>query len=264
MTHPDGRSPTRWIRPVSPRHPTPAVRLVCVPYAGAGASVYQGWRLPAELATEVWAFQPPGREGRHREPLATTLESLLDGYLEGLAQVADRPFALFGHSLGALVAFELARRLRRTGGPRPAHLFLSGYRAPHRPPTREPISTLPDDRFLARMWEIAGPSPSAIRDPDLLLQLAPVTRTDCAILERYRYEPEEPLDIPFSCFAADDDCEVAVADVAAWAEHTTRGCWHRRYQGGHLFPRDHARQLQAEIATDLVLAAALHGSGRLG
>lgn len=255
-----GASPTRWARPVSGRHAAPALRVFCFPYAGAGASVYSGWRLPAELAAEVWAVQPPGRENRQDEPLVTDFDGLVEAYRQHLTPLLDRPFAFFGHSLGALAAFELARALRRRGAPQPRHLFLSAYRAPDRPAKREPVSPLSADEFVARMWEIAGPSPSAIRDPELLLLLAPLTRADCRLCERYRYTPEAPLDTPLTCFAAVDDCEVDVPDVDAWHRHTSRGCRLHRHRGGHLFLRDHSSQMLAEIATDLVITAGHAGT----
>jgi surfactin synthase thioesterase subunit len=204
----------------------------------------------------VWAIEPPGRETRRGEPVASTLEQLIDAYHQHLMPLLDRPFAFFGHSLGALAAYELTRLLRRHGGPQPIRLFLSGYPAPHRPVHREPISGLPDDRFISRMLEIAGPSQSAIRDPELLLLLAPVTRADCRLCERYRHGSETRLAVPVTCFAAIDDCEVTVADIEAWRDHTSASCRLRTYQGGHLFVRDHRRRMLLDIATDLVLAAA--------
>jgi medium-chain acyl-[acyl-carrier-protein] hydrolase len=242
----------RWARPVSGRHGAPALRLFCFPYAGAGASIYHDWRLPGELTAEVWAIEPPGRESRRAEPVASTLAELIDGYHQHLTPLFDRPFAFFGHSLGALTAYELTRLLRRLDGPQPTRLFLSGYSAPHRPARREPISPLPDDRFISRMLEIAGPSRSAIRDPELLLLTAPVTRADCRLYERHRYAPDVPLAVPVTCYAAVDDCEVAVADIEAWRDHTTAGYRLRTYRGGHLFMRDHRSQMLADIAVDLL------------
>lgn len=241
---------SKTARLVSAGHPAPALRLLCFPYAGAGASVYADWRLPEQLNAEVWAIQPPGRENRRNEPMPANLDELIEAYATQLAPLLDRPFAFFGHSFGALAAFELTRLLRHRGGPQPVRLFLSGCAAPHRPSRRDPISTLPDDRFVPRMREIAGASPSAIRDPELLLFYAPLTRGDCRLLEQHRYSPQAPLEIPLTCFTAVDDSELEVADVA-WDRYTSRGCRLRRFQGGHLFLRDHQDQLLAEIAADL-------------
>jgi surfactin synthase thioesterase subunit len=254
------RSPTRWARPVSGQRPAPALRLFCFPYAGAGASAYQGWRLPDELAAEVWAIQPPGRENRRDEPVTDDLDRLVAVCGAHLTPLLDRPFAFFGHSLGALAAFELTRLLRRRGGPRPVHLFLSAHRAPDLPPSRPPVSRLPDGQFLARLWRMAAPSPSVVRDPELLLLLAPMMRADFRLCEGYAYTSDAPVDQPVTCFAAVDDPEVDEDEVAAWERHTTGGYRLSRYTGGHLFVRDHAPRLLAEIAADLVVTAA--GRGR--
>ena len=129
----DNRSSTRWLRSYPGQPPAPAIRLFCFPYAGAGASIYRDWRLPSEAGVQVLAVQPPGRENRREVPPLRRIEPMLDACARELAPLADRPFAFFGHSMGALVAFELTRLLRRRGSPLPAHLFLSAHRAPDLP-----------------------------------------------------------------------------------------------------------------------------------
>ncbi len=232
--------------------PAPALRLFCIPFAGSGASLFRDWRLPLELSTEVWAVQAPGRETRRREPPARRLEALLEDLLGQLQPLMDLPFALFGHSMGALVAFELTRLLRRRQLPQPVHLFLSAHRAPDRPPKREAMSGLSDDKLLARLLEMAGAGPYAVRDPELLMIAAPVLRADLELCEHYRYRPGAPIPVPLTCFAAVDDSEVDVPDVAAWHEHTTRPRRLVTYSGGHLFLREHRAALLDEIAYDLV------------
>lgn len=251
-------SPTRWAQLVSRpagapdgARAGPALRLFCFPYAGAGASIYAGWQLPDGLPAEVWAVQPPGRENRRAEPCITDVDSLVRAYARHLLPLLDRPFAFFGHSLGALAAFELTRLLRQQRAPLPVQLFLAAHRAPDLLPKRGPVSTLSDDQFVARMWEIAGPSRSVIRDPELLLLLAPTIRSDFAACERYRYVPDAPLEAPVTCFAAVDDCELDLPEVAAWERHTFGAFQLRRYRGGHLFVRDHAHQLLAAMADDI-------------
>jgi medium-chain acyl-[acyl-carrier-protein] hydrolase len=235
------------------------MRLFCFPFAGGGPSVFREWQLPAELAVEVCAVHLPGRESRWDEPPPRRIRPLLLSLADQIGPLLDRPFAFFGHSMGALLAYELTRLLGARGRLRPRQLFLSAHRAPERPAKRGPVSTLPDDEFLARLLEMAGSSRSAMRHPDLLLLTARTTRSDFELCEKYRYRPTEPLDIPLSCFAADDDSEVDVPDVAAWSQHTTRGCGVRTFRGGHLFLLDHAGELQAEIAADLVLAQERRG-----
>jgi surfactin synthase thioesterase subunit len=244
-------SPTRWARRFLAPHPAPALRVFCFPYAGAGASIFHDWRLPAHLAAEVWAVQPPGRENRRDEPPVRRLDLLVAAYAEQLAPLLDRPFAFFGHSMGALAAFELTRLLRRRGDPLPARLLLAAHRAPHLPPTREAISPLRWEPFLDRLREMAAGSPAVILDPDVIRRLEPTMRVDFELCERYTYRPDAPLPVPVTGFAAVDDCEVDVAGVAAWESHTTAGFRLRTYLGGHLFLREHAAAVLADVAVDL-------------
>jgi medium-chain acyl-[acyl-carrier-protein] hydrolase len=255
MTAVPGEPVAPWARRCSDPLAAPAMRLLCFPYAGAGASAYRDWRLPAELATEVWAVQPPGRESRRSEPPPDDLDALIGAYARQLAPLLDRPFAFFGHSLGALVAFELARRLRRDRARQPVQLFVSALRAPHLPPSRSPVSPLTDEDLLRRLLDMAGESPSAIRDPELLMLMAPVTRADCGLLDRYAYRPEPALDLPITGFGAVDDCEVDLTEIAAWDGHTTGEYRLRTFVGGHLFVREHAEAITAEIASGLVITA---------
>ena len=244
----------RWARCYPHQPQDPALRLFCFPYAGAGASIFKDWQLQPETGVQLWAMQPPGRENRMGEPPLRRWEPLLTSYLEAILPLLDRPFALFGHSVGALVAFELARLLRLRGGPAPERLFLSAHRAPELPSKQGPVSHLEEPAFLERLLEMAGPSPSAIRDPELLSVLAPLLRADFELCENYRYVPGAPLSVPFTCYAADDDSEVDPPDVAAWERHTTGGCRLLRFDGGHLFIRDRAPAVLADIAADLSLS----------
>jgi medium-chain acyl-[acyl-carrier-protein] hydrolase len=229
-----------------------ALRLFCFPYAGAGATVYQDWALPAELCTEVWVPRLPGREARWRQPPLRRVEELLAELSAQLTPLMDLPFAFFGHSMGALLAFELARELRRAGGPAPAHLFLSAHRAPDRAPKRGPLSRLPKPQLVTRLLEMAGDSPTAVRHPELLLLWEPTLRADLEACEEYRFRPAPLLNTRVTCFAAAADSEVDIPDVAAWLLHTTCPGRLVTYPDGHMFLHDRRRELLDEIAYDLV------------
>ncbi|GAA1369356.1 thioesterase II family protein [Catellatospora chokoriensis] len=234
-------------------HPDPAIRLFCLPWAGSGALGYASWRLPAELAAEVWTVQLPGREDRAGEPPLRTIPAMVETLRAAADPLLDRPFAFFGHSMGALLAFELARTLRGTGGPVPAHLFLSGMRSPDLPSWRPAASTLDDESLLCRLNEMAGPSGSALRDRDLLLWLAPMMRADFEACETYRYQPEPPLDIPTSLLAAADDTEVRVDEVSEWRRHSKAAGPVLIFEGGHLYLLDHREQVLDQVAGELSL-----------
>jgi medium-chain acyl-[acyl-carrier-protein] hydrolase len=244
---------TVWARKYSGCHGQIALRLLCFHHAGSGASLFRNWRLPEDLSAEVWAVQLPGRENRRAEEPFRRIEPLLATLLDELRPLLDRPFAFFGHSMGALIAFELSRELRRADRPLPVRLFLSARRSPELASRHPDASTLPDPEFFAKLDLLAGESPSAIRDPELIELLAPLIRTDFELCESYRYRDEAPLPVPFSCLSATDDAEVDWAEVAAWERHSSVSCRHRVYSGSHLFIRDHEQSVLADIAADLRL-----------
>lgn len=235
----------------------PRLRLLCLPWAGAAASVFRRWRLAPGLGAEVWAVQWPGRETRWRERPARDLADLVEPLSRALQPLLDRPLVLLGHSMGALAAFELARTLRSLGTG-PELLVVSAYRAPHRPPTRPAASDLPLPALLDRLDEISRGSRSVIRDRDLLTALEPVFRADFAVCERYSYQAGDPLAIPVLAVGAVDDPEVTVDDVTAWSELTSGPTDVHFFTGGHLFPLDHADavlRLLGQAVTARVAAA---------
>src|SRR5262245_25071207 len=143
----------RWLAFARPR-PQAAIRLFCFPYAGGGASVFRGWANGLPGSVEVCPVQIPGRETRFREPAFTRLPLLIEAVAESLGPHLDRPFALFGHSLGALVAFELARHLQRERGPEPVHLFVSGCGAPQTRGQETLLHTLPAAEFRRELQRL--------------------------------------------------------------------------------------------------------------
>lgn len=231
--------------------PSPRWRLICFPYAGAGASTFMRWRLPDELGAEVWSVQLPGRENRYEEPPIRRLAPMVSALAAELRPLSGVAFAFFGHSMGALLAFELARLLRRNGQPQPRHLFVSAHRSPDLVPWRPAISTLPNRAMLARLDEMAWPSTSALHDRDLFRALAPTMRADFELCETYAYHDDEPLDVPLTAFAAVDDPEVRADEVQSWKRHTTAGFQMHSVTQGHLFLRDCAPYVLGRIADAL-------------
>jgi medium-chain acyl-[acyl-carrier-protein] hydrolase len=240
----------RWLayREVNPRA---RLRLFCFPYAGGGASAYRGWAgaLPADV--EVCPVQLPGRESRLREPAFDRLAPLVQELAGALRAHRDLPFAFFGHSMGALISFELARELRRRGEPLPLHLFLSARRAPQVPPREEDIHDLPEPEFLAKLRELNGTPEEVLQHAELMRLLMPVLRADFSVNETYRFEPEAPLAPGMSVFGGLGDEEVTRDDLALWGEHT-RGPFRLRMLPGDHFFLHAARDLIAEsMARDL-------------
>jgi len=247
-----------WIECWEPR-PQAAFRLFCFPYAGVGATVYRPWALALPDTIELRAVQPPGRGRRLAESPCTRLSDLARAAAHAILPDADRPFAIFGHSLGALVGFEVARELRRLSGLAPAHLFASGRRAPQLPDAEPPLHPLPDREFIAEVGRrYAGIPEAVLREPDLLRLLLPTLRTDIQSLETYIFTPDEPLACPLSVFGGEQDERARPEQLDAW-RHLTRGRFSRQmFPGGHFFPvQDSQPLLLGAMARELAVSRTL-------
>lgn len=245
-----GRVPSPWIRIVRPR-PAARLRLICLPWAGGGASGYRDWapHLPEDV--EVVAVQLPGRESRLAEPSVSAMEPLVARLAAGVLGHLDRPFALFGHSMGALIAFELAHRLRSMGR-EPVHLFVSGSRAPHLPSRRaRDRHTLPDQEFLSTVRELGGLPPEVLASRDLLDLVLPALRGDFALVETYTWRAGPVLHSPLSAFGGVEDGDVDRDDLEAWSRHTTGPSRIHLLPGGHFFVHSAREGLLRIVAAEL-------------
>ncbi len=212
------------------------LRLFCFSPAGYGASIYRDWarRLPDDI--EVCAVRLPGRENLRQHPLLSTFEPLVDTATRIIAPYLDRPFAIFGHSMGSWVGFEVARRVRASAGTQPVHLFVSGRRAPHVEGSQPPIHELPEDELIAEIQRRYGGIPDAVlSEPELLALTLPILRADLAALHSYRYVSGPPYDCDITCFTGADDREIATAGMEAWGEHTAGTFVLTTLPGGHFY-----------------------------
>jgi medium-chain acyl-[acyl-carrier-protein] hydrolase len=245
-----GPETTTWLTNPRPA-PDARLRLFCVPYAGSGPSAFRTWPAALPASVEVRPVQLPGREGRFREPAHTRLVALAAALAEGLLDDLDRPFAFFGHSMGALVAFEVARQLRRRGAPAPAGLVVSGRPAPQLGPRAAPLHALPDDKFVAALAARGG-LPEAVRqDPELLAVVLPALRADLVACETYAYMAEPPLDCPVTAYGGLQDPQAGWSDLQAWAQQTTARFGLRMFPGGHFFLHGAQPQVLAALARDV-------------
>ncbi|UJW29689.1 thioesterase domain-containing protein [Saccharothrix sp. AJ9571] len=223
------------------------VTLYCLPHAGGGISAYAGWREDAPANLDVRPVRLPGRDGNDAEPRHRMAE-LVDT-LAG--EPAALPYALFGHSVGAVVAFELART-RSAAGNAPTRLFVSGSVPPSRAAKQHDEQRhLSDDEFVARVEQLGGVPPDLLADPGSREVLLPRLRADYALAETYDYQPGPPLDCPISAFAGRDDHTVAAADLDDWAGHTTAGFRRRLLPGDHFYLSTARPLLLRAIARDL-------------
>ena len=227
------------------------LRLFCFPYAGGGAALFRKWavKLPSEI--EVCPVQLPGRETRLFEPAFTRLPPLINTLAEVLQPYLALPFAFFGHSMGAIISFELARHLRRQNSVIPLHLFVAGCAAPQIPNADPPISQLPMPEFIAELRRLNGTPEAVLQHAELMQLLLPTLRADFALCETYVYNPEAPLDCSISTFGGIDDMKVTLNDVAAWADQTNGLFWLHKMPGDHFFPVSAQTSLLQAMSHDL-------------
>jgi medium-chain acyl-[acyl-carrier-protein] hydrolase len=219
------------------------LRLFCFPYAGGGSAVYRGWadRLPRDV--EVCLAQLPGREARLRETALTSLSQIVDELAQHIRPYLDKPFVFFGHSMGAMIAFELARRLRRLYGVEPKHLFISGRRAPQLPYDEPTTYDLPDKEFLAEVVRLNGTPREVLEHEELMLLMLPLLRADFTVCQTYRYVPEPPLSHPVTVLGGLQDHETDREKLEGWREQTGAAFRLRMLPGDHFF----LKTAQAEI-----------------
>jgi medium-chain acyl-[acyl-carrier-protein] hydrolase len=260
---PAGAMSRSWVMRFRPQAAA-ALRVVCFHHAGGGASSYRPWAgaLPAWL--ELCAIQLPGREGRFREKPYRHLEDLVAVLAEVIEPLLDRPFAFFGHSLGAILAFEVARALQRRGSRSPVHLFVSGRRAPSRPDPDPAMSHLPERAFVSEMrrrWD--GIPAAVLSEPELLQLLLPTLRADIALVENYVYVPGSPLECPISCFGGTEDPSLRETDLEPWRLQTRDAFSQRMFPGGHFFIQNSRDQVLAAVKQDLHPVMSRIGPARL-
>jgi medium-chain acyl-[acyl-carrier-protein] hydrolase len=209
-------------------------RLFCLPYAGGGAVAYHLWKDRISEHYDLVQIHLPGRESRLREPPATRVNGLVPKLARELIPWMDRPFAIFGHSMGALIGYELARELRSVHGMQPDHMFVSGFRAPHLP-AREKLMDLPDAQFIQRLRAYGGIPEIIIQNPELMEIFLPILRADFQVLDTYTYQPAEPLNCPLTAFGGNRDPNISSDEVEAWHTQTSDEFACRFLPGGHFF-----------------------------
>lgn len=243
-----------WIFGARPA-PQAKWRLFCLPNAGGGASAYYSWVNGLAPQIAVYPLQLPGRENRLMERPIQNMDEIVRALAQVLAPYADRGFALFGHSMGALICFALTRYLRQQGQPLPSHLFLSAYRAPHTP-LAERFSGLSDDELIGKILSLHGTQREIFADPELRRLLLPIFRADFALCETYAYAPEAPLALPFTVFGGEQDNRVSQEVLEAWRQHTDTSFRLQMLPGDHFFWQSNARAVWQTIIQTLMDASA--------
>jgi medium-chain acyl-[acyl-carrier-protein] hydrolase len=224
------------------------VRLFYFPYAGGNATAILPWQSELTDSLELLVAQLPGHGGRWSEQPVSELAALIDPLAGAVDKLADRPFAFYGHSLGALVAFEVARELRRRGLPAPIWLCVSGAEGPQTRLVKEHLRDLPDDELVEALRDYGGTPTELLDEAEMMDLLLPGIRADFAMSELYHYRAEPPLELPIQVLCGLDDPYVEVDRAAGWARETTWPLRERTYPGDHFF----IHPCRAEIASLVV------------
>ncbi len=240
-----------WIAFRKPR-PRARLRLLCFPYAGGGALAYRDWveLLPDEI--DVLPVQLPGRERRLRETPFTRVEPLVEAAAPHLSAYLDLPYAIFGHSMGALIGYEVAQWLRRERGLEPSHLLVSARRAPQLPPDPDEYYKLPHDELIERLREINGTPAEVLEHPELMELMLPLLRADFELNETYRPTAHPTLGCPVAAVGGLEDDEVPRDKLAAWSEVTTGPFQLRMFSGDHFYLNGQRDRLLEAVARELL------------
>lgn len=242
-------------------HPAPdaAARLVCFPHAGGSASFYRPVSAALSPAVDVLSVQYPGRQDRRCEPGIDSVAELADRVFQALLPSADRPLTFFGHSMGAVVAFEVARRFD-SAGRTPLRLFASGRRAPSRHRDSDG-RTRSDEEILAELRELSGTDARVFGDEEILRMVLPAIRSDYRAVDTYRCPPGASVRCPVSVLVGDGDPETTLDEARAWAGHTTGGFEMRVLPGGHFYLNDRADDVLRLLADHFRQPVAAGGGG---
>ncbi len=244
-------SAASWFTPLQ-SEPESRVCLICFPFAGGGLPVFRRWPEQLSPEIELWAVQLPGRGLRLSEPPFSRLDMLVAELAAELPSAMQRPFALFGHSMGARVAFELARALRRSGATMPLFLFLSACPAPQLPPDGPDLHALPRAELLAELQAWGGTPPAVAQNSELLDLVMPALRADLAVVETAVYRPASALNIPVTVFGGTADPIVPPTSLDAWHVQTSGRFRVQLFAGGHFFLETAVVNLTKIIKQDLL------------
>jgi medium-chain acyl-[acyl-carrier-protein] hydrolase len=252
--NPENPTPMSYRTPWLVRRPdaTRPIRLYCFSYAGGSATAYLQWQTDLEPYVDVCGVQLPGRGSRMGEACLTSLPEIVEQVAQELMWQDDGTFALFGHSLGALLAFEVTRLCASRGMRLPSHLFVSGCDAPRYRQLDEPLHELPDPELIDKLADYGGTPPEILANAELLQLTLPVLRADFALAYRYEYIAQLPLSIPLTVFAGLQDPHTERELVEKWAEETTATTRTHWLDGHHFFINTHRNAVIERVLAELL------------
>lgn len=223
-----------WVTCPKP-NPNAKLRLFCFSYAGGSAWVFRPWLNHLPSFIELCPLELPGRGKRWTEKPFTNLDSLVQTLGTAILPYLNRPFAFFGHSMGAMISFELTRLLSQKYEIEPVHLFVSGCRAPQLRDPNPPIYNLPEPEFIAEIRRLNGTPDAVLENAELMELVLPALRADFEMLETYKYTEASSLNCPIAVFGGLQDTEVTTEDLQAWQVQTNRAFSLQMFEGDHFF-----------------------------
>jgi len=242
------KASTPWVECYKP-NPQARLRMFCFPYAGGAAQVFRSWQMDLPSSVEVFPVQLPGRWTRIKERPFTKIESLVETLSSELLPYFDRDYVFYGHSLGALISFELARVLRTKSRLGPRLLMVSARRAPQVIRSDIPIYSLPDDEFIEQVIKrYAGVPKVVLEEPELLKILLPALRADLEMFETYKYVHMPPLSCPIVAFGGKEDPNAKEEELGRWREQTTEWFDLKTFGGDHFFLQSSQKELLENIS----------------
>ena len=242
----DTREAEWYVRLGGVRHPR--LRLVCYPHAGGSGAMFASWPLRLDPGIELLAAQLPGRGDRRNEDPIESVPAMARSLADNLPP-DDAPLALLGHSMGGMLAFEIARLRAQRRQPLPRHVFLSATPSPGAERRKPLLHTLSDEELMCALRRLDGPAIEMLDDPALASLVLPVVRADLRAVEQHRVTPGMRLTVPVTVFIGNEDADVGFEEVTAWREFTTGPFAIHAFPGGHFFPMTSADAVLRSIDT---------------
>ena len=231
--------------------PDASARLFCLSFAGGTAMTYRPWVSTAPSELEICPVQFPGRDDRSEEPPCRRMSVLVERLADAIAPLSDLPFGLFGHSMGARVAFELVRTLRDRGAVLPDHLFVSGSRAPHVPSGGPDLHARSDADLVEELRRMEGTPADILDDPDVMAGLLPIVRADFELLETYGFDGRDRIACDITAFRGASDPCASREGTEAWAGLTTGRFALKTFPGKHFFLQPNGPAVLTEASVRL-------------
>lgn len=237
-------------------------RLYCVPYAGGSAGIFRSWQTLLRPEIEIWGVEYPGHGGRMGERLVDNIERLAESIADAIFAEAGMPYALFGHSMGGLVAFEVSHKLAERRARAPGLCVVSGRRAPRLPASEPPLNAAPEPEFVAHLSKLGATPPAVLESPELLELMLPILRNDFRACETYVPRVRARLQMPIATYGGLADREIKREDLRGWELETAGPFALRMFPGDHFFIHHSARQVAAMLELDLANALDRAHTGR--